>query len=559
MKKIHQNIFVFLLLTIFFILSISNIIDHSYMVHESFYLFSGYTYLKEGNSFNINSPLLFGIVGAIPLLFMDIDYPPIEEIDHPWDFGRNEWLFYGNNDPDQILFWARLPFIFLGILFGIYVFKWAKELYGFKRGLFSLFLYIFFPFILAFTSFVITDLLVSGFMFISLYYFWKLIKTNKQKNLIFSGIFYGLAISSKVTATILLPFLLIYLLLYQKSWKKSISNFVLFCLIAIAIFSFIHINEIHPVYTYDDPFYSSSKEFRSPEKLENLINSKTQNTFLSGIIKFALTKIPVPGPHSIQAYLAWTVQKGHQPRFLMGSYNDTILLYFAIFLFNLPIAFIIFLIWAIIQFFKNRKKQEYFLILSAGYFLFIIFFILTFSRVLRYILLPLLLSFVFVGRIYKKKFIIFVLLAWYIISTLFIAPYYISYFNEFVGPENGYKYLGDQDQGQDLKRLSIYLKENNITNVKLDYVGFTTIGYWEEKYGINYEILNCTKSSGSLISPGYTALSVKAIQGSFWTKKPWAYRNLNCYKWAYEIEPIAKIGYTIFLYNITEEDLKFKK
>jgi len=133
--------------------------DNTYTFNEPIYLFNGFIYLKEGHSFNPNHPLLSGIISSVPLIFMDIDidYPSIKEmkeIGHPWNFARKDWLYYGNNTPNKILVWARLPFIFLALLFGFYIFRWSSEMYGFKSGVFSLILYSFFPYVLGYSSLV---------------------------------------------------------------------------------------------------------------------------------------------------------------------------------------------------------------------------------------------------------------------------------------------------------------------------------------------------------------------------------------------------------------------
>jgi hypothetical protein len=65
-------------------------------------------------------------------------------------------------------------------------------------------------------------------------------------------------------------------------------------------------------------------------------------------------------------------------------------------------------------------------------------------------------------------------LGWVIVSSLWIWPNYLTYFNEIVGgPRNGYKHLVDSslDWGQDLPGLRRYLKTNETEPVYLIYFG----------------------------------------------------------------------------------------
>ena len=158
------------------------------------------------------------------------------------------------------------------------------------------------------------------------------------------------------------------------------------------------------------------------------------------------------------------------------------------------------------------------------------------------IILPL--AFVFCGSLFKDgldvsprlKVLSGFLAAYLMISILSYHPHYIAYFNEFVGPDNGYKYLLDSnlDWGQDLKGLSLYMNENSIDNIKLSYFGTAMPEYYE----INYEQLDCEPTTGMI------AISASNLQGL-----PPSIR--NCFVWLRAHEPIHKIGYSIFIYNIT--------
>lgn len=141
----------------------------------------------------------------------------------------------------------------------------------------------------------------------------------------------------------------------------------------------------------------------------------------------------------------------------------------------------------------------------------------------------------------KKAIILGILILWYLWASLSIAPDYLSYFNEAVGgPDNGYKYLIDSniDWGQDLKQLGVYLKENNIPQVKMAYFGKDSRIY----RGIDYEEMKCGPE------PGLLAVSVNRLVG-------FDKQQAECLEWLHDFEPFDKVGHSIFLYNIKEEDI----
>jgi len=98
-----------------------------------------------------------------------------------------------------------------------------------------------------------------------------------------------------------------------------------------------------------------------------------------------------------------------------------------------------------------------------------------------YILLAGLLVFVYEKIKTKKLYLTVVSLmcAWFLIETIMIFPYYLTYFNQAVGgPAGGHKYVVDSnlDWGQDLKRLADWVETNNVQKISLDYFG------WADQY-----------------------------------------------------------------------------
>jgi len=144
-----------------------------------------------------------------------------------------------------------------------------------------------------------------------------------------------------------------------------------------------------------------------------------------------------------------------------------------------------------------------------------------------------------------------ILLFWQAISVLKIFPHFLAYANEIVGgPDNLYIYTVDSnlDWGQDLKRLKKWAEKNKIEKIYVDYFGGGSAKYYlKEKFLPWWG----TRDPKEMERPTFFAVSASFLQGgrSLPVKgfdQPWGY-----YLWLYQFEPpIAKIGYSIFVYHI---------
>jgi hypothetical protein len=136
--------------------------------------------------------------------------------------------------------------------------------------------------------------------------------------------------------------------------------------------------------------------------------------------------------------------------------------------------------------------------------------------------------------------------------SLWLHPHYLAYFNVLAGgPSGGHRYLVDSnlDWGQDLKLLSEYLDEQGLDNVWLGYFGSADPSY----YGIGFRHLFPPGSSRTAEdfapispAPGWYAISATALQGPFSVEA-------DVLDWFRRHDPVAKIGYSIFVYHVVEE------
>jgi hypothetical protein len=140
------------------------------------------------------------------------------------------------------------------------------------------------------------------------------------------------------------------------------------------------------------------------------------------------------------------------------------------------------------------------------------------------------------------------------ISSLRIAPHQLAYFNELVGgPEQGYRYLSDSnlDWGQDLKGLNAYMEKEQLPIIYLSYFGPAPPSY----YGIRYQYVAGTGNlewspPGDKIPP---AAPRKLLAISVYNLQDVSRPNEPLFRWLWVRAPVAKIGYSIFIYDLTND------
>ncbi|GAG41128.1 unnamed protein product, partial [marine sediment metagenome] len=153
---------------------------------------AGYSYASQ-RDFRINPehPPLIKDLAGLPLLFLDLNFPSDswawnEGVNAQWNFGY-DFLYASGNNVEQILFWARLPMLFLLVFLGWFMFRWAKKEFGKEIALFALTLFSFSPTFLAHGRLVTTDV-GATLGFVLGFYFWlKFLRDPSKRNVITAG------------------------------------------------------------------------------------------------------------------------------------------------------------------------------------------------------------------------------------------------------------------------------------------------------------------------------------------------------------------------------------
>ena len=571
-KKSYTLLIVFVLLLIFFIQAATSVLKRSNTWDESGHLLSGYAYLKNGIDYlEPSHPVLGRLIPALPLIFFDLRFEP-DKVSAQNAPGSNfypyslKFLFENNTDGKKLLFYSRLSMIALGILLGVYIFIWARMLYGNMGGLLAIFLYVLCPNILAHAGLVTTDFPLTAFFFIALYYLYLLTERISIFRILLVGIALGLAFTAKYSALLLsLPYMAAFLYLFLKKdidiskglsvYKKNILIPAVFVLILLTSYL-----TIWSVYGFD--YRADILDAKSEQEIEKTVFKWEENKTKSAVLNKALDSIryfhilPESYIYGLYRFLS-RADEGHAA-FLMGEYSGHGWWYYFLmaFLIKTPIPVLYLFLGALLFLvrYKNKASTVIFLIVPVM----LLFFVSTRQHInigLRHILPIYPLIYVLIGgliniNISRKRLdgiILTLAMTWSVWTSINIYPYYLAYFNEFIGgPQNGYKYLVDSnlDWGQDLPGLKEYMDRNSIKKIKLSYFGFSDPAY----YGINYKYL----PSYSIPEPhieryyipaeGYFAISATMLQGVYM-------QNRDLYKVFRETKPIDTIGYSIFIYK----------
>lgn len=590
-NRLSVTIIVTVLLGIFAALSITSMRTKSPTTDEVTYIGSGYYMLKTGD-FTLNSahPILFQLLMTSPLLMMDLQLPQHEKpffsvgkysLLENWRYSV-DFLYKANSEKvETIVFFSRAVVIFVSLILALYVFAWSKELYGVGAGLFSLFLFLFSPNVLAHSRLATTDMGVTAFTFITLFHFRKLIFAPKFRHLIFAGFFLGLTLASKVTAVLLIPVFFLYFLPVLKDtslchyiFHNNLSNTrpvkvisLILTLSGVFLIAWIITNLCYGFRGTFDPINTYAGT-----PIADLIEKPFAS--ISSSLATFVGDMPILMPSSFVETFNFQYEhamQGHNT-FMMGMHSVKGWWYYHLFAFliKVPVALLIFMaLFALFSFTKRRVNrftvEDYFLLVPI-----VVITILVSSGKIKEgfrHLLPIL-PFIYVAisklvtfKFHRKRSAIFtfaLLCGWYLFSSLSVHPHYLAYFNEFIGgPSNGYRYLVDSnlDWGQDLKSLKKYMDQNNIKKVKLSYFGSADPSH----YGIDYEYLPSVGLRPSdpegkwwweegyeeICEPtdGIIAISVTNLQGLI-------LKNRNCFNWLKQYDPVEKIGYSIFVYDI---------
>ncbi|MBU1102707.1 glycosyltransferase family 39 protein [Patescibacteria group bacterium] len=615
MQKKTAYLLAGLMLAFMLVIAFFSMLDDSAIMDEVAHLPAGYSYITQ-QDMRLNPehpPLIKDLSGGMVWLYSQITGTQINfpeqikawqtDINGQWEFGF-DFMYREGNNADLMLLLGRIPMLLILLLLGIYVFKWARELFGNNAALLSLSLFSFSPTFLAHGRFVTTDVAAAAAIFIASYYFIKWLKNPSAKNLIIAGLVFGAAQLAKFSVFLLIPlFFFVAAVWILIKWRQAKPELVFWKNVwkylggLILLMATGYIFVVWPVYIFHTINYPIERQQQDTKFILSSFGLRP----VANLIYF-LAGLPVF--RALAQYglgLAMVVQRaagGNTSYFLgeisaAGSRTYFPLMYLIKETLALHIFTLIALFVAIAGFFKNKifKPLNFRLFLNShiAEILMLAFIALYWYTSVRSPLnigvrhiLPTF-PFVFllisglivqwfklkptqenslvegaIGQPAKnqigrsiKYFIAGVLISWQIVSVVSIYPSFLAYFNEAAGgPASGYKYVTDSnlDWGQDLKRLSQWTEKNNIDKIYVDYFGGATSEYY-----LNGKFASWwgTRSPQDLnATGGYLAVSATFLQGGRGKPAPGYKDQTGYYNWLNNFKPVTTIGYSIFVYYV---------
>jgi 4-amino-4-deoxy-L-arabinose transferase-like glycosyltransferase len=523
---------------LFFISSKSQTAD------EAVHLGAGYSYLATGD-FRLNSehPPLIKVLCALPVyLWYRLPFEP--EVDQ-WSNAAQgligiDFLYDSPVHADMILSLARLPNLLLGACLVAVIGLWSFRIWGSAACLLSMGLAAFDPNLVAHSSLVTTDLGGAVFMCLTLYTLWEYSQRATWGRLAAFGLALGCAFAAKYSSVFLLAIL------------AAVIGGLLLTGKGISL----------PGY---DRHRIRATTVPSVAQLAHSMAFIATAAVISAFVvwaTYAFGDITVWW-HGVQDVLAHQEQ-GHEA-YLLGQYSRTGWPYYFLvaFLIKTPVGSLVAIFASWLFLWKGSEwsgREALFLILPV----YLIFAATAEAQInigLRHILQAYPLLFVAAGRIttFRTRCVWQVPVACVALvvatmgSSLWAAPHYLAYFNESVGGSlNGQYYLSDSniDWGQDLMALKKYIEREGVSMIYLSYFGDAP----PERRGIHYQYL---PAFGPRIPPPDDLIPADAdrqlLAISLFNLYGVAFEDKSIYRWLRQRHPTATIGYSIHVYDITND------
>lgn len=552
------------------VLAISSFWNDSLIVDEIPHVGSGYSYVKKLDyRLNPEHPPLAKAIATAPLLFFDLKQSAfdtkfwLQDINGQWDFGRF-FIFQSGNNADLITRVVKFPVLIFFIIAAIQVYCWAKRMYGNFAALTALTLFAFSPTILAHSRFVTTDVPALFGVILATSLFLKNLYYPTRKNLWLAGIAFGIAILTKFSTFLLVPYFLILVFTYWATTKRNkIRDTIL-----IFIIGFVFI--VWPVYYLFTLNYPPERQRADTEFILGSFGSRT----LAELNEYIADKpiIRALGQYTLGLLMASQRSVGGNTTYFLGEVSSAGWRHYfpVVYAIKEPLAWwilvVIALIYAAITTQSNKLKvisknliKNHFVEFAMLLWL-AIYWITSIKSNLNIGVRHLLPTYPFAiilvsGQIAKLRHkikyfapIVAFLLVWYVAENIRVWPYYLTYFNQLAGgPSGGYRYVVDSnlDWGQDLKRLSKWVEENNIDKIHLDYFGWSDPVYYlgpkfiwltAGQYKNAQDFINQTGG-------GYIGVSATFFMGSRGNPS-------KSYAWLQSYEPVAVIGNSIWVWKL---------
>lgn len=541
-----------LLLLVFFGLALGSAIQKSPTFDEGFYIARGWSFWRTGQLFSLGHPPLNDVLAGVGLL-LEPNLPDPTSLDG-WREGDSllfsrDMLWNQGLNTDRLVLLARLPFIWLGMLLGALIWRWAREEYGLPSAAVAMTLFVLSPNMLAHSRLAATDLGVAAWYIAAIYTWSQFLSKHHVKWLLATSVMFGFAQASKFSAILLIPTLaLMTFAVALRNRSLIISHGRVLTRITNALGK------------------------TSAGWLLNSLLALLTMGLLSLVVLWAghlFTFRPFAEDMYIGqfSHFLFEAADGHRA-YLLGRFSQDGWWYYHLVTLavKLPLPTIFLLLIAIVLAAgRGMKSREWYIAFPILFYLGISL-LATLNVGIRYLLPILPLLFLFAARVnatpvrsgWLRPLVVGIVLVSMGAMSIVRYPDYLSFFNVAAGgPRLGYRIIADSnvDWGQDLPALAEYLDATTDQPVFLSYFGQADPAY----YGIDYIALPAWPPEPDLApfyplapQPGVYAISVSNLLGL-------QLFDTEAFGYFRDRQPEARIGNSIFVYRVTAEDYAFSR
>jgi len=593
----YYHLFAVIILLTMGALMLFSMSQDSLTFDELAHIAAGFGYLKEQDyRLNAEHPPLVKYIAALGANLAVQPYFPTDTA--PWkNETKNQWaqwdhgtifLYQSGNDADAVIFWSRVPMIFLTLFLGVLLYVWSYRRFGGLIALLTTALYAFSPTILAHGRYVTTDMGATLGFFIGITTFVSFLQNRTWARFFAAGIAFGIAQLLKFSLILLIPMYGILILVWIWS-RADISNaserirlFSAYAAQTIGI-GIIGVAVIWAAYAQVTARYPLDRNLRDASTLLGTYRFRSHVAFTESLLQHRITQ-PL-GQYLTGVLLANQRAAGGNTTYFLGTVSSKGSVWYFPLLYAVKEQLMSHILAAfalagfLLHIIKlkaatsayNRTRAwiaSHFELVGA---IVVIGVYGTISLVsplnigLRHILptFPFMYILIAYGvtrflttdasgnsRALHASFsralyaIVIVLMA---SVTIHAYPYYLSYYNVLGGgTENGYQIAVDSnyDWGQDFKRLHIYMDEHGIETIALDYFGGASRDYY-----LPGRVDGWWSARGA--PQGYFAISSTLREGALasWAEGLTPPKPEEAYPWLRGKEPIGRAGMSIFIYK----------
>jgi len=544
---------------------LSVISKKSITIDETSAIPSGYYYLTE-DAFDINCehPPLPKILAALPLLFLNVERPPLSQV--PGDNYSQRTVmtsahFWTANRADfrRIFFWARVPMVVITILLGALIFLYARRLFSARAAVFAVALYSLEPNILAHGR-VIKDIYVALaylFFFAALHLY---VSAPRLRNALTLGFATGVAPAMKFSLGIVAPIFLVsvlVLLALAPRLKQKRARLLVHLAVAAAV-ALLVVNASY-LFQHEALIAADTESLR-----------QTLSTAAAPWLVVAHWLSPLFPPYFIFGILVtFAHDVGDHHVFLYGLYSTKGWWYYlpAAFVVKTTLPFLLLTVAAIAWVLREIIRGKLiFLALLGPVVLYTLTAMLTsvnigirhFLPVFPFLLIMsgALLDHV-LGRQHHRRAtlaIVGILFAWMTFAAIRAYPDYIPYMNELASGRPHWQTLSDSnvEWGDDTGAVAQYLAARGERSVRAAFLGGSVL---LPLYGVEYVDLLAPPGT-SMPETRYVALGASFLNGTSvpgWSEGSGreTKEQQRTYFAAYrDRQPEAIFGKTIYLYRV---------